>query len=579
MNKKHIILILIFGLLAYGNTLFNSFVSDDDFIITKNVFIKSINNLPRIFDKSYITKTSDVFLKSHRNQDVGSGELSYRPVSTLTHFFEYAIWKLNAFGYHLTNLIMHLANSILLYLLIFLVLKDAKLAFWAGVFFSVHPISAEAINVITYREDLLIVFFILLSFIAFIRHKEQHDFKRPLFYYLSILSFGLALFSKEMAISFPVLIILYDYYFEFEGNIKKVLINLKSRYLGFIIAAIMYLYINFVVFANPDKTAISYPGGSFYTNLLTMSVAFSEYISSFWFPLIIKPLPTRYAPIMNTFINREVILSISLIIVFIILALRTYNKSKAASFFMFWFFITLIPVSNIFPLTNPMAYRYVYLPSIGFCVVLAILCKSMSNARLLARVSPFFYRKIIISIAALFIILSFSLNCFYKDSFVLAKEILRYYPSNQSATNQIAFEYYSRKDYVKAMVYFKSSIRYDPRNPLLHNSLGSCYEALGKYDEAIGEFMTAIKLRPDFVSGYYNLGIIYAKKKKYDMALSYYQKAKKLDPGFLNCYRDIAKIYLTNKKYRKAASVLLEGLEVAPDDKELKDLLAKAKKS
>jgi tetratricopeptide (TPR) repeat protein len=578
MHKKFIFIILLFGLIAYGNSLLNSFVSDDDFLIVNNVFIKSFKNLPRLLDKSYITKSNDLFFKGHRIQDLGAGEISYRPVVTLTYFLDYAIWGLNPFGYHLTNLVIHLASAVLLYLFIFLILKDVIVAFFSGVIFSIHPINIEAVNVISYREDLLIVLFMLLSFIAFIYYKKQRYLKKIFLYYLSILFFGLALFSKEMALTLPVLIILYDFYFEFNGSIKKILANLKSRYFGFIVLIIIYLYVNFVLFANPEETKISYPGGSFYTNILTMAVVFSDYICSFWFPLNVKILPTYIVPVRTTFFTRDVILSISLIIAFIVLATVIYRKSKITSFFIFWFFVSLAPVSNIYPLTNPMAYRYVYLPGIGFCVVLAVLLKKAGDIRSFNKLIPHFHRLLLFFIIGLFITISISYNFFFKNYFTLAKEILRYFPNSPNGTSELAYEYYKKKDYIRAIVYFRSSLRYDTENPLIYNNLGSCYEALGRFDKAAEEFVKAIRLRPDFVSALYNLGVVYAKKNEYDTAISYFNKARQLDPGFVNTYISIAKLYLQQKKYKEANSILQKGLEIIPESSELQDLLIQVKK-
>src|SRR3989339_2269897 len=92
--------IILISLLLYLNTLPNTFVYDDAYVITENYFIKSWGNLPKLFTKDYLPF---------------SGELSYRPVVTLTYFIDYAIWRLNPFGYHLTNVILHAINCFLLY--------------------------------------------------------------------------------------------------------------------------------------------------------------------------------------------------------------------------------------------------------------------------------------------------------------------------------------------------------------------------------------------------------------------------------------------------------------------------------
>lgn len=578
MHKKYIILIAVLGLLAYGNTLFNSFVGDDEFVIKNNLFIRDFKNLPRLFNKTYLTKANDVFLKRHRLQDIGAGELSYRPVSTLTHFFEYAAWKLNPVGYRISDLILHILNAILLYLFVFLIVNDPRIALWSGIIFVVHPISAEAINIISYREDLLIVLFILLSFISFIFYDRNNSRKRFIFYFLSLLSFALAIFAKEMAITFPALLVLFDLYFVYKGNLKKTLVN-SYRYLGFIIIALVFLYLNFVYFANPEGGALkTYHGGSLYATILMAITIFSEYMTSFWFPLNIKMLPNYHSMIMTTFFNLRLIFGFGLILMLISLGILNYKRSKLISFFIFWFFITLLPVSNIIPLVNPMAYRYIYLPMVGFCVVAGCLCNNIRNSKLLSRVSPNFYKIIQVSIVGLLIIICIPQNMFFKNRFTMDKEILRNFPDNGFVQSDLAQKYAEQGNHFTAISYYRSAIKKQARNPMMHNGLAVSLDAIGKRKEAIEEFKQTIKLNPFFITAYYNLGIVYAKGKDFKNAVFYLENTIKLDPAFIAPYKLLAQLYLDRRKYKKAAQTIKKALEIQPEEEELKDLLLKAER-
>ena len=111
-----ILLMVLFTVSVYSSSLRNSFIWDDHLLIANNGFIKSWENFPRFLNRSYLTKVSDVDYLGKR--DIGSGESSYRPVGTLTYFIDYSIWKLNPFGYHLTNLFLHIANVILFFFFI-----------------------------------------------------------------------------------------------------------------------------------------------------------------------------------------------------------------------------------------------------------------------------------------------------------------------------------------------------------------------------------------------------------------------------------------------------------------------------
>ena len=152
VNTKYVIILLVvITALAYANSLKNDFVWDDYLVIVDNNFVKTWNNFPAVFNKTYLTSSDS--LKSPNL--TGSGETTYRPAVTISYFIDYHFWKLNPFGYHLSNLLLHLTNVILLYLCVYLLLNNRYIAVLAALFFAIHPVNAEAVNVVSFREDLL----------------------------------------------------------------------------------------------------------------------------------------------------------------------------------------------------------------------------------------------------------------------------------------------------------------------------------------------------------------------------------------------------------------------------------------
>src|SRR3990167_6045963 len=148
------LIIILIPILLYLNTLPNIFVYDDAYVITENYFIKSLGNLPKLFTKDYLPF---------------SGELSYRPIVTLTYFFDYAIWGLNPLGYHLTNVILHTVNVFLFYVFIKSITRTRTLTILATLLFLSHPLLTETVNAVCYRDDILVSIFFLLAFIYFIK--------------------------------------------------------------------------------------------------------------------------------------------------------------------------------------------------------------------------------------------------------------------------------------------------------------------------------------------------------------------------------------------------------------------------
>ena len=259
----HVIVLFTLTIGVYAITLFNGFVYDDNFTILENILIKDWNNLPDLFSKVYYTH---------------SAEQTYRPVVTLTYFIDYSLWQLRPSGYHLTNILIHSINVVLLYWLLLSLPVDKEIAFLGALLFGVHPVQAETVNAISYREDLLIVTFILVSFVLFIRVSGFSDMdrvKRIILYCLSLVLYLLALLSKEMAVTFPLFLIGYRLCFKQKekGKVQHSFILLLS---GYIIVSLGYLFLYFVPFKNPDPYPYVHP--EFLIRILTLPKVLVSYI-------------------------------------------------------------------------------------------------------------------------------------------------------------------------------------------------------------------------------------------------------------------------------------------------------------
>lgn len=214
-----IALIILVSSLLYLRTIGNNFVYDDKFTVVNNYLIRSWCKVPLLFTSDYFT---------------AAGELSYRPLITLSYFIDYSLWHLNPVGYHLTNLFLHSLNAVLLFFLLIRLLgvigeihKEARpvflrdseasvsspvviktfIPFMASLVFCSHPLLAEAVNAISYREDLVAATF---YFAAFHFYLKAHQQRFALWYSVSLICYLMGLFSKEMTITFPVLIGIYD---------------------------------------------------------------------------------------------------------------------------------------------------------------------------------------------------------------------------------------------------------------------------------------------------------------------------------------------------------------------------------
>jgi len=179
---QHVLLIALIGFAVYANSLNNRFVYDDTFFISKNDFIKDLHNLPSLLRPGRYFK--------------GAMERGYWPVVTLSYMLTYPLWGLNVVGYHLTNIIFHIFNALLLYLIILKAGGRKNLAAASALLFVSHPIHTESVAWISARTDVFSCFFFLSSFFLYTRAVESEGRGKAYYYTLSILSFIASLFSK-----------------------------------------------------------------------------------------------------------------------------------------------------------------------------------------------------------------------------------------------------------------------------------------------------------------------------------------------------------------------------------------------
>jgi len=578
-TKFGIMLLIILSVLAYANSIQNTFVWDDYLVIADNDFVKSWSNLPAVFSKAYLTRFSDINYLGMRG--IGSGETSYRPIVTISYFIDYHLWKLSPAGYHVTNLFLHLVNLVLVFALVNYLTKNRKTALLASLLFALHPVNAETVNVISFREDLLVFLFYIASLILYIRSDSCSGWKRGYIYVFSLLSFFLALFSKEMALTLPFILILYDYYFVFESRAKDILRRFKSCYAGYFIVCAFYLWVRFFIMVNKAGEPAGYAGGTFYSNILTMSRVFARYIQWLFFPVNIHAtLPDDIGLISRSLSDSNVFFSIILLSACATIAFRLYRNSRHASFAIFWFFITLAPVANIFPITNYMASRYLYIPSVGFCFLGGIFFTHVDRMRI-----PFTQEDLLKRLAkdSVVIILIFYFaftairNMSYKNDFTLWQEMAKEYPENAIAHSSMGSCFKKRGMMDRAIQEYKLALVLDPGYAKDHVSLGACYYYKGMLDEAGIEFKKAIELNPCLLEAYLDLGSVLGEKGRYEEAMDYFKQALEVNPGYAEAYNNIGVTCARMGRYTDAKKAWENALEIKPGDEKAQESLRKLK--
>ncbi|MBE7546102.1 putative membrane protein [Candidatus Kuenenia stuttgartiensis] len=545
-----LVLIPVFSLLLYINATHGKFVYDDFKVIVDNGFIKDWKYFPALFSADYF---------------IISGEMSYRPFVTFSYFVDYSLWQLNPFGFHLTNVLLHAVNTTLFYLFFRQVIKNKKILWLSTLFFITHPILTETVNAIGYREDLLSATFMLISLICFVKSDtllfESNGEKRRfiMYYCLSLLTYFLALFSKEMAITLPAILFLFVI-FSGQGMRQGILRRLKGIYIGYFAVSLFYIVIRFVVLRNPAVQAEYQPGG-FWLNIFTMLKVLASYIKASFFPFNLNA--DYVVPLVKSSLEWSGILSVLfLCAVFVILA----KLCKVRHFFacwMAWFFITLLPVMNIVPIGNIMAERYLYLPVMGFCVVKGILIYRITDTTLSSRAIPL--RKVVQLVIIIFMVGSngFSIirkNGDWRDEFSLWTKTLVRSPQSHRAHCNLGNVYLEKGNIERAQKEYQAALLCNAEDASIHSNLGIVYTKQGLEQKAEAEYIEAIRLDRYYAQPHNNLGNIYYNRGQLDKAKEEYLEALRIKPDYSHAHNGLGSVYNSMEKLDEALEEFRESL-------------------
>lgn len=567
INRKicllHIVLICFVALLAFGNALSNEFVWDDYLNIVHNRMITSRENLPRLFDRSYLTHPDQ--LMDVGSADYGSGELSYRPVVTLTYFVDHALWQLEPLGYHLTSLALHVLAAVVVYLLLQLFFASTRWALWGALLYAVHPVQSEAVMIPAFREDVLAGLFYFVSFYQYVRYRSGKA--GALGMMIGLASFLLAVFSKEMAVTLPVVCVVYDVMF---GRGKGWRDFLRTRWRGYAgFAAVMCFY--FWVWAGPMArqygSDVTWPAGSLAVNLLTMIKVVGIYAWWLVFPIGLHPtLPDEGLWVMSVF-DPGFLLGLLVVSLVGFLMWRFRAKNQAVSFGLLWFFVTLLPVLNIIPIYNLMAMRYLYLPLVGLCIFVVAWAREIFGADLKRFKQVSVNTKLVagMGIVLFYVLMTWSYGYTFKNELAFRMVMINHYDDNFRAYRGLSSAYLQLNKLDEALAAAQKVKELKPDDVNIYVDLAGMYARQGKLDEAISELKEAVRREPDHAAGALMLCSMYGQKHDYTKAVECFEGFVARHPDRPEGYYNLGVTFLNLGREQKAREVFEKAGEIDPD--------------
>ncbi|HWR57562.1 MAG TPA: tetratricopeptide repeat protein [Thermodesulfovibrionales bacterium] len=562
--------IILVSFAVYFNALFNGFVYDDMHQVLENPWIKDIRHLSTIFSNSVWSFHKDAQISNY-----------YRPMMHVIYMLNYYCFGLRPWGFHLVNILFHVGVSVLVFIITKKLLKEygplnpcpvpegsdwgiLSAPFIAALLFATHPVHTEAVTWVAGLPEVSYTFFYLLSFYFYIRSSGGLDSH----YLTSVLFFSFAAFSKETALTLPVVLVAYDFAFRNEGNR---FFACWKRYIPYLVTVGIYLIARFHALESfvPIR---SYTDLSAYQYVINAFPLFMKYIEKLLLPVNLNFWHT-FHPISSVF-ETEGLLSLTVVAVFGVSSLIFMKKNKVAFFILLLVVVPLLPVLYIPGISGkPFAERYLYLPSSGYAILIAIFLSwlkgKLSPGALVITLS-------LIVLTGLFIFGSVSRNSTWKDDYTLFADTVGKSPDVAETRNNLGKALADRGRFDEAIEQFWIALRIKPGSADTHNYLGIAYYKKGWIDKAVEQYQIALTLKPDYAEAHNNVGIAYREKGWIDQAIERFQIALQLYPDYADARNNIGIAYTEKGWIDKAVAQYQIALTLKPDYAEAHNNLGSA---
>ncbi len=422
----------------------------------------------------------------------------WHPLLWLSLMFDYQLYSLNPGGYHVTNLILHILSTLLLFWLFHRMTGALWRSAFVAAFFALHPLHVESVAWISERKDVLSAFFWMLTLCLYVYYTEKPVIRR---YLLVVFSFVCALMSKPMVVTLPVIMMLLDYWPLNRFETKKdhpVLWQVKEKLPFFLLSAVLVI----IILSTPSNNLprkILPPD----VRIANVPIAFVTYLGKTFWPndlAIYYPFPTQ-VPLWQ-------VLGATLLITVISIIVIVMSKRLPYLFVgWLWFATAIAPVIGIIQLSGyAMADHYHYIPSIGIAMMLAWGVSSFTESKNIRKKILFPVGTISLAVMTF---LSWNQCVHWKNSFTLFNRALQVTEDNTMVYNLLGHVLFEKGKTGEAIDNYNKAILIAPDYVYAYHGRGNAYAKLGQYQRAIDDYDEAIRLNPDFAPPYSSRGIAY----------------------------------------------------------------------
>lgn len=577
MVKRHLLLITAVISLVWANSLFGGFVYDDHALIVNNSFIKDSKNLPLYFSRKYISSSASS-LHYQGSAELNSGETTYRPVATFSYFLTYSLFGLDPFWFRVVNVLIHLSNALLIYGLMNMLFLDPRLALFVSLVFGVHPVSAEVVNCTGSRPNSLSLLFCLAAIVLYFRYRDQPGIRKRAYLAVSLACAFLAAFSKEIAVVLPLALALCEYYRV--GYDLKRLVSSWRAYLLYLAVVLFYCWVYFVVMPPQQRIFDTQGIGNNIFRTLDVLVIYLKELFFPWNTVFIPPMAIfRSYP--------RVVLGAAVILACLYILVKRDKFPPEFSFAICWFFLWLLPMNNFLnSFRIPAAYRFIYIPLIGFALIAgSFLLKAWEGRIKLFLAVPVLRRALPVAFIAYLSLGTFFANICWSNEMVFGLSVVEKYPRSFCAHIDMGEIWMGRGNYPEARKEFESALAKRPSHteyPIYtvkaYISLTNIYLHNGEYAKAEEELLEAIMLFPEMPYLFTALGVCYGRQGQFERAFEQFRKAKELNPSYAYAYTESGKAHIFLREKEAARREFAEALRLDPNSSEARNGLERIDK-
>ena len=560
LNKKYFYIICLLLVVAtfavYWQVLDNDFVAyDDDVYVTENIHV----NKGVTFDS-----LTWAFTSSHSS--------NWHPLTWISHMIDCQLYGLSPKGHHLTNLLFHVANTLLLLLILVRMTGSLWQSSFVVALFAIHPLHVESVAWVSERKDVLSTFFMMLTLWAYILYVKKGNIRR---YLLVVLFFVLGLMSKPMLVTLPFILLMLDFWplgrfchiheswnvvTGQQTNKRLGILRLLWEKVPFFALAVVSSVVTFIVQERSGAVKLL-EQYSIQTRIINAFVAYTEYMLNMIWPVELAVLYPH--PGNSLSLWKGVVAGLALVLI-TILVIRKAWKIPYLAVGWLWYVITLIPVIGIVQVgAQAMADRYTYITLIGLFIIIAWGAKDL--------LSRWLYRKICLGTLAaivlpVLIILTWKQVQYWENSNTLFKHTLKHTSNNYVIYNNQGIVLIEQGRTEEAIEHYLQALRSNPGYALAHNNLSNAYYESGMHKEAIGSYKQAIRINPDYAEAYLNLGNAYYESGMHKEAIDAFKHVIRINPDDAEAHNYLGVAYKDSGKYKEAIEAYKQSLRINPDD-------------